>query len=79
MKETGVPPLLVQYKLWLLWNDIAAELAEADGVRILRPPAQAADAQGLLRPEFTHDVVHGNARYGALVLDQVHALLQAGA
>lgn len=44
------------------------------GIHTLPPPPQAVDERGLLKSEFTRDRLHGNADYGALVLQQVKEL-----
>ena len=77
IRKHGVPSLIIQYKLWVMWNDIATEVAAADGIRVVPHPTDTVDATGLLRRDFSSDFVHGNARYGAIVLRQLYSLLAA--
>lgn len=70
------PPIL-QYKLWLLLQDIYRAAAERNGVDFLPSPAQAQDDQGFLLREFwVEDATHANIGYGKLLMADVDKLLK---
>lgn len=66
-------PTTVRLKLWLLYTRLLASFAASIGVECLPVPAQAVHGLGTLRPEYMGDFIHGNARYGVLVCNQMAA------
>jgi hypothetical protein len=69
-----ISPLWLRRKLELVHTSLLREMCAAANILLLTPPPAAVDEEGFLRPEFAGAPCHGNARYGALVLDQVRAL-----
>ncbi len=72
----GVAAPSFRYKVWRLIMELKQESSEAVGARFLAPPAQAIDADGMLRDEYAGDGIHGNRDYGALVVGQLDQLVQ---
>jgi hypothetical protein len=64
----------LMYKLWRLNSQIIRAHAERLGVVFVERPQGAVNEEGLLRAEFVENLTHGNAKYGALVLEQMEAL-----
>lgn len=64
-----IAPKWVRFKLWRLHCEIIrAECDQLDIVYSPSPPS-ARDAEGFLDEKFSRDGAHGNAAYGALVLE----------
>lgn len=70
-----------RYKVWRLHSALMRQHCERIDVRFMACPAESMDEQGFLKPIYwpTNEPLHGNALYGALVLDQVEGLLNSGA
>ena len=69
----------VRLKNYLVYVDALREATEAAGIETLLPPSSALTDEGLLRPEYVGDFVHGNTSYGALIVEQIKDLLTRGA
>lgn len=69
-----VSPVSLRYKLWRLHSQILSRWCADAGVDLLPVPAGTMDADGFIRHQYSGDGVHGNARYGALVLEQMRPL-----
>lgn len=61
----------LRLKYYLLYARALSEASRALGMGVLAPPEQALNADGTLNTDFVRDVVHGNQRYGELVLAQM--------
>ena len=70
-----VAPAALRWKCWRLHSTLVEAFCARQGVAVLPAPDGAKDAKGYLRPEHYHDAMHVNARYGALVLDQMRRVL----
>jgi hypothetical protein len=57
--------------LWRLTLELAKETCHALSITWMPPPSAACDDEGFLLPEYSHDLVHANAAYGSLVLEQL--------
>lgn len=79
LNRMGVAPASFRLKIYLAHLDELARNAQANGITLLGPPPAAVTPAGLLRPEFSRGATHGNAAYGALVLDQLEQWVQDGA
>ncbi|MCS6921308.1 MAG: hypothetical protein NZM07_05225 [Elioraea sp.] len=66
-----ISPPALRYKIWRLHSAVFEEFCRARGISYLRNPPAIADQDGFLRREFWGDAVHGNARYGAALLDRL--------
>ena len=74
----GVTPARIRAKLYRIHSDIIEQRCAALGVEFLSPPAEAADAEGFLKPAYwTQDPTHANRAYGALLLKQIEERLAA--
>lgn len=73
-RSTKISPASFRMKVHRLHAVIMAEACAAAGVTLLPPPPEALDAEGYLRPELWGRPCHANARYGAMVLDQLQGL-----
>jgi hypothetical protein len=72
-------PDRVRVKVWKALVSVYGALALRHGARVIPPPAEAADAAGLLAPEFWGiDVTHANAAYGRLYLEKIVSHLVSG-
>lgn len=65
----GVAPAGLRYRLWRLASRIVRRETERLGQRFLPVPARALDEAGFLRLPLAADATHGNARYGALLIE----------
>jgi hypothetical protein len=70
-----IAPRWLRYKLWRLHSAIMRESCERFGLTFVPSPSSAMDADGFLSSEYYLDAMHVNARYGALVLEQMKALM----
>ena len=68
-------PRWLRLKVWRLQSAIIHDFCAEEGLVFVTRPPGVADADGFLREEFFKDAVHANAAYGALVIEQVRALL----
>ncbi len=66
----------LRLKMWRLHSAVTRAACEGLGIAVLPAPAEAADADGFLLPDFADDrsATHANAAYGALVAEQIEAL-----
>ena len=68
--EKGIAPAAIRLKLYRVQNRIMQEHCEKAGIGMIHAPAAAQDSAGFLLDEYwDRDPTHGNARYGALVID----------
>jgi hypothetical protein len=68
----GISPPAIRRKLHELHSDIARQAYAAMNIGFLDVPAACMDADGyLLAPYWSKDPTHGNAKYGALVIQQI--------
>jgi hypothetical protein len=71
---TAVSPATLRWKLWRLTSDLTREFCEENDIHFLDCPAESMDERGFLRPQYYQEAFHGNAAYGALVLEQIKAV-----
>ncbi len=60
--------------MWRLHSQIMRTHVEKAGGTFVPHPREAVDEEGFLPVELCRDATHGNARYGALLLQQMQAL-----
>ena len=72
----GVQPDSVRYKLWRAQIDTEQNCAEASGAGFLAAPLEAQNESGLRRLEYSHDILHGNIKYGELLVRQAQTCLE---
>ena len=65
----------VRLKLWRLEARLLEQWSSLEGMRFVPAPEEAFDEAGFLRPHYYEDATHANARYGALVIDQIRMIL----
>lgn len=68
-------PRVLRLKIWRLQAAILRGFCADEGIVFVPRPPEVADAEGCLREEYLKDPTHANAAYGALVIEQVRALL----
>ncbi|MBW9064485.1 hypothetical protein JNB71_14245 [Rhizobium herbae] len=74
--DIGVSPAPLRLKLWELQDRALAKFCSEARVTLLSNPPGTRDAGGYLdRAYYAGDATHANAAYGALVLDQIAAML----
>jgi hypothetical protein len=74
--ELGVAPASLRYKLWRAHSSLFRDACDALGITFIAAPAEMQDERGMLvEAAWNPDPTHGNAQYGACVLDQIHSLL----
>lgn len=66
-----VSPAHFRLKVWRACARAMQQVCADLGVECLAVPADAMDADGFLRTELISDALHGNARWGELLLDQI--------
>ena len=69
-----ISPRYLRYKVWRLHSEIVASFCADHDIRYAGHPPQAVDHEGFLLSEFSHDGIHTNGRYGALLLRQMREL-----
>lgn len=75
IEKYGAPPAFLRLKMWLLWIEVAKNIAYESGIEILYPPIECVDDNGMLKLGFEHDEVHAGTEYGALVWQQINRSL----
>jgi hypothetical protein len=75
LKQYGVAPAVLRWKLWRLQSEIYLEACESQGISFLPTPPAAMDQDGfLVESGWNPDPTHANKWYGDLVLSQIAAL-----
>lgn len=65
----GLSPASIRRKLYVLHSDITLEVCASERVGFMKVPAQCRDTEGyLLERYWSKDPTHGNAEYGALMV-----------
>lgn len=63
--------LSLSVRAWEIYGDLLG----ARGIPFIRPPQEVHTSEGFLNPEFKsmrpHDLIHGNEKYGQLMLDLI--------
>jgi hypothetical protein len=72
----GFQPDSVRYKLWRVQIEVEREVAESSGAGFLPAPREAQTELGLRRVDYAGDILHANAKYGALIAAQAQACLR---
>jgi hypothetical protein len=72
--ESGVTPLSIRIKYYLLANRVLREAMHNHGVEMLEAPAASVAADGSLRDDLSAGATHGNPAYGELLAAQLRAL-----
>ncbi|MDE3176335.1 MAG: hypothetical protein KGM15_09570 [Pseudomonadota bacterium] len=72
---SGFQPASLRAKLGRVQVAAERESAQALGVGFIEAPREAVAAPGLLRAEYAHDQVHGNASYGRLLAREIQGWL----
>lgn len=68
----GVSPALLRYKFWRLHSRLYREACERLAVSFLPAPTEMQDTAGMMiERAWNPDPTHGNALYGAAVIDQL--------
>jgi hypothetical protein len=72
--ESGVTPLSIRIKYYLLANRLLREAMQNHGVEMLEAPSASVAADGSLRDGLSAGATHGNEAYGELLAAQLRAL-----
>ena len=73
--EPRISPASLRLKSWYLQSEMYRRKCAELGMTYLPSPAQAADAQGYLKPEYYgSDASHANGDYGALIIAEIEKL-----
>ena len=73
--QLGVAPALLRYKLWRLHSGLYAQACSTLGVDFCPVPTEMQDADGMMiEAAWNHDPTHGNAIYGAAVIEKLSSL-----
>lgn len=59
----------LRYKIWALHSMVYEEFCRTNGIIYVKNPKAVVTESGFLAPGFWSDFVHGNAAYGAAVLE----------
>jgi hypothetical protein len=77
LQEVGIETPESRLKLWKLEARQSAKWADSLGIRFVSAPVKCFNADGFLaRKYYYEDATHANARYGALVLEQICEILE---
>ena len=71
VEEVGLERPESRLKLWLMETRALAKWAASENLEFVEAPREAFDATGFLDPRLYSDATHANAKYGALVIDQI--------
>ena len=74
--EVGLERPETRLKLWLMETRATARWAASEDLHFVPAPAESFDENGFLHPQFYSDATHANAGYGALVIDQISAIIE---
>jgi hypothetical protein len=69
--EFGGSPVGFRVKLWRVYARALVEISAELGIECQMPPQAAFDEIGALREGMIHDIIHGNAIWGSLVVRQL--------
>lgn len=61
----------LRYKMWALHSRVFADFCRSRDIAFAPNPPEALDENGFLAESCLQDLMHGNERYGTLVLEQV--------
>ena len=76
--QFGVVPAPLRHKVWRICNAVARRMYEGLGISVIEPPADAMDDRGYLELRYrADDMAHGNADYGALVVDRLISIAES--
>ena len=78
VQDVGLERPESRLKLWLMETRAMAKWAASEDLEFVEAPRGAFDANGFLEPRFYSDATHANDKYGALVIDQICAIVQDG-
>lgn len=78
LQHHGVTPLSIRLKYYLLAQDIVREGLAGLRVELLDCPVQSIGESGGLLDRYAAGATHANEAYGALVVQQIQDLLNAG-
>lgn len=73
MRKEIAPPHF-RYKIWRLHSQIVAAHCASRDIGFVEYPRQTVDEHRFLLPEYFHDGIHANEKYGALLLQQMREL-----
>jgi hypothetical protein len=76
VEEVGIERAESRRKLWLMETRAIDRWAKKEGLKFLAAPSEAFDENGFLAPQYYSDATHANAHYGALVVDQICAIVE---
>ena len=76
--KSGITPLSLRLKYYLLYTEIIKRALAPLGIEMLPPPAEALNDDGSLRDEFVHGSTHGNLAYAGMVVRQMNEILKTG-
>lgn len=81
IRQHGVSPLGLRYKIWRLHSQIVRENCAKLNVSFVEIPRGVQAVDGSLAADYlrVNDPFHGNSAYGALVLEQIRAAAEVGA
>ena len=74
--EIGVERPLSRLKLWQMETRAITRWAASEGMEFVAAPQEALDGSGFLHSAFYSDATHANEHYGALVVDQICAIVE---
>jgi hypothetical protein len=78
VQDIGLERPESRLKLWLMEIRAMAKWAASEDLEFVEAPREAFDASGFLEPRLYSDATHANDKYGALVIDQICAIVEAG-
>jgi hypothetical protein len=76
VEEVGLERPESRLKLWLMETRAMTKWAASEELDFVPAPAGAFDTDGFLHPRFYSDATHANSQYGALVIDQIRAIVE---
>jgi hypothetical protein len=66
----------VRLKNYLVYTKVLRDMTDRTGIESIAPPEETLTELGTLKKEYAGDMVHGNRRYGELVVAQMARLLE---
>ena len=75
VKIYGMTPLSIRVKYYALMTKLLLEATQRIGIEVIPHPPDSASKNGALRSEYVYGATHANEAYGALVVQQIAALV----
>lgn len=77
LAKHGITPISIRVKYYLLFKEVLQQALAPYNVELLESPPETLNANGSLKVEYAYAATHANEAYGALVANQMQALVNS--